>query len=250
MKAKKIEQYPEGWITLQEHRVVSKKGNVIVEFNSLGPEFKLIEASKLSLDDEFMRYEPRTDGQRYFKNNLTSAIKSGVKDFYRPIYDPSIDENGNIVFVAGKMPAVWHSYDWWEKAAKEYMPERRSRLGTKNEYLAFLGVLIKKLIAIGWNVADAWYAVCDDSKMLGHYWNSENAKNDFEETGSREVCGFFDLANTFKILAWDKEVGGIWLASSSCFFSISDVGPLANLVINFNQANVYDYSVGWYVLSK
>ena len=249
MKAKKIEQYPEGWITLQEHRVVSKKGNVIVEFNSLGPEFKLIEASKLSLDDEFMRYEPRTDGQRYFKNNLTSAIKSGVKDFYRPIYDPSIDKNRNIVFVAGKKPAVGHSYNWWVEAAEKYVSNRQIRLGTKNEYVAFLGVLIKKLIASGWSSEDAWYVVCDDSKMLGHYWNSENAKYDFEETGSREVCGLFDLANTFKILAWDDEAGGFWLASGY-YFDNSSRSPLADLGLydNLDDDNFNFYSVGWYVL--
>ena len=73
--------------------------------------FVLIEASKLSLGDDFLQYEPQTEAQEGFKKNLTSAIKSGVKDFYRPIYDPSVDENGNIVFVAGKKPAVGHSYN-------------------------------------------------------------------------------------------------------------------------------------------
>ena len=55
------------------------------------------------------------------------------------------------------------------------MPERASRLGIKTEYIAFLGVLIKKLVDSGWKVDDAWDAVCNDSKKLGHYWNSENA---------------------------------------------------------------------------
>lgn len=209
--------------------------------------FVLIEASKLSLDDDFLQYEPQTKNQQDFKKNLTSVIKSGVKDFYRPIYDPSFDENGNIVFVAGRKPAVGHSYNWWVKAAKRYMPERGSRLGTKDEYVAFLGVLIKKLVAGGWSVADAWHAVCDDSKMLGHYWNSENAKHDFEETGSREVCGFFDLANTCKILAWDDEIGRFWLASG-LYFDSGSLHPLADLGLYRNRDGNYSNSVGWYVL--
>ena len=209
--------------------------------------FALIEASKLSLDDVFLQYEPQTEAQEWFKKNLTSAIKSGLKDFYRPIYDPSVDENGNIVFVAGKKPAVGHSYNWWVEAAEKCVSNRQIRLGTKNEYVAFLGVLIKKLIASGWSAEDAWYVVCDDSKMLGHYWNSENAKHDFEETGSREVCGFFDLANTCKILAWDDETGGFWLASGFCN-NISLYNPLADLNLYYSRVSDDDYSVGWYVL--
>ena len=209
--------------------------------------FVLIEASKLSLEDDFLQYEPLTYNQETLKEYLTTAIKSGLSDFYRPKYDSSVDENGNIVFVAGKKPAVGHSYNWCVEAAKKYVSDRKIRLGTKNEYVAFLGVLIKKLIARGWSVADAWHAVCDDSKMLGHYWNSENAKHAFEDTGSREVCSFFDLANTFKILAWDDEAGGFWLASGDCS-NFSYCYPLADLGLNYYQDDAYYDSVGWYVL--
>lgn len=209
--------------------------------------FVLVEASKLSLEDDFMQYEPQTDNQVKFKKNLTSAIKSGVKDFYRPIYDPSIDENGNIVFAAGKMPAVGHSYNWWVEAAKKYVSNRQIRLGTKNEYVAFLGVLIKKLIASGWYIANAWKAVCDDSKLLGYYWNSKDGINSFKKTGSREVCGFFDLANTYKILARDDEAGWFWVASGYYYY-LSGFNPLADLDINYTQDSGYGNGVGWYVL--
>lgn len=209
--------------------------------------FVLIEASKLSLKDKFLKYEPQTHNQEEFKKDLTSAIKSGLLDFYRPIYDPSIDENGNIVFVAGKKPAVGHSYNWWVEAAKKYVSDHKIRLGTKNEYVAFLGVLIKKLVIGGWSIADAWEAVCDDSRMLGHYLNSQNSKRNFEKTGSREICGFFDLANTFKILAWDDEAGGFWLASGNSYGD-SNRYPLADLGLFYNRDFDYFSSVGWYVL--
>ena len=230
----------------EQLRSVLKEANETVSAREANP-FVMIEASKLSLSDSFMQHEPQTEAQEEFKKNLTSAIKSGVKDFYRPKYDPSIDRYGKIVFVAGKMPAVGHSYNWCVEAAKKYVGESKIRLGTKNEYVAFLGVLIKKLIASGWNVADAWYAVCDDSKVLGHYWNSENAKYGFEKTGSREVCGFFDLANTHKILAWDDETGGFWLASGYYHF-YGNVYPLADLGLSSNRDNGDNNSVGWYVL--
>lgn len=212
--------------------------------------FILVEASKLSMHDKFIKYKPQTDEGKAFKKLLKAAIKKGVKDFYKPLVDPSVDENGKIYFEAGNKPAVGHSYNWWEKKAKEFCPDRGSRLGTKLEYVTFLGVFIKSLIEIGWKVADAWKAVCVDSKELGHYWNSENAKHDFEPTGSREVCGFYDLANAYKILAEDEdeEAGGFWLAGSS-YIHCSYGYPLASLGCNYYLFDYGNFSVGWLVLS-
>ena len=227
-------------VVVQEKTVVEK----------LQDTFVLVEASKLSLDDEFMKYKPKTEGEEKFKKDLTEAIKKGVKDFWAPRCDPSFNEDGTgICYVEGKRPAVGKSYNWWEKAAKEFCPERQSHLGIKSERVAFLGWYIKKLIKSGWRMEDAWYAVCNDSKKLGHYWNSENAKHAFEKTGSREVCGFCDLANTYKILAKDERAGGFWLAGGGDCID-SDFFPLAVLVRvrNFSQ-DVGNYDgVGWLVL--
>ncbi|MBQ9314513.1 MAG: hypothetical protein IJ220_05920 [Clostridia bacterium] len=212
--------------------------------------FVLIEASKLSLDDKFMQHRPTSDNERRFKKLLTKAIKNGLSDFWVSTLDPSFNEDKtNIVFEAGKMPAVGKSYNWWEKKADEYLPERGSHLGTKKERIAFLGVLIKTLVERGSTFHNSWKAVCDDSIFLGHYRNSVNAKFDFEVTGSREICGFCDLANTYKILAWDKEAGGFWLAGS-CYCNYGDYFPLASLFHYTHHYTGSNYSVGWIVLSK
>ena len=212
--------------------------------------FVLLEASKLSLKDEFMQYEPTTNNQRKLKESLTEAIESGLSDFWASRLDPSFNEDETgLVFEVDRKPAVGKSYNWWEEKARQYLPERGSHLGTKSEYVAFLGVLIKKLIASGLRVSSAWNAVCDDSKELGHYWNSENAKHDFEVTGSRNICGFCDLANTYKILAWDKEAGGFWLAGGD-YFDNSFNSPLSDLGRDTRQGNCDHGSVGWLVLSK
>ena len=214
--------------------------------------FVLVEASKLSLNDEFMKYEPKTKMEEKFKRQLTEVIKKGAKDFWRPKYDPSFNEDGmGICFVAGKKPALSKSYDWWKKAARAFCPERHSRLGTKSEYVAFFGVLIKKLVESGWKVETAWRAACCDSKKLGHYWNSKNAKHDFEDTGSREICGFFDLANTFKILADDDEYCDMLWLVGGCYRYYSYNKPLA--VINcydqyYNEGYNHHVSVGWVII--
>ena len=212
--------------------------------------FALVEASKLSINDEFMKHEPKSNNQWEFKKLLTKAINSGLSDFWHSKLDPSFNEERNgLVFEAGKMPAVGKSYNWWEEKARQYLPERESRLGTKTEYVAFLGVLIKKLVASGWAMSKAWEAVCDDSRELGHYWNSENAKYDFEVTGSRKICGFYDLANMYKFLAWDKETGGFWLAGGF-YGSSSNFNPLVGLNRYDDLADGNCISVGWLVLSK
>lgn len=208
--------------------------------------FVLVEASKLSMNDEFMQYVPETDEEREFKLMLANAIKSGLKDFRRPKYDPSFNEGEiGICYESGKAPAVGKSYNWWNQVAKKFKPECNSRLGTKTEYVAFLGVLIKKLVESGWSVEKAWDAVCNDSKELGHYWNSKNAKSVFESTGCREICGFYDLANTCKIL--DEETGGFWVAGGG-YNDNGNVNPLADLDHCTGVGNDNYGSVGLLVL--
>ncbi len=209
--------------------------------------FPIVEASKLSLKDNFMKYKPQTKEQKRLKKSLEASIKEGLKDFRRPIMDPSIDEDGNITFKAGNKPAVGKNCYWWEEKAKAFMSEKNSRLGILKEYDAFLGTLIKYLVdEEKWSVEDAWKAVCDNSKKLGHYYNSENAKHTFELTGSRPVGKWNDLANTYKIVG-DSEYG---FSLCGGFFNISSYNcPLAVVCTDGNPNCNRNRSVGWLVLS-
>lgn len=203
----------------------------------------LIEASKLSLKDVFMSHNPKTEAEKKFKETLTEVIKTGIEDFYRPTMDPSFsdEEKTKIHYMVGKKPAVGKSYNWWKKAVKD----SKWCFGTKSQYVAFLGVLIKMLVAKGWTVEKAWNAVCNDSKKLGHYWNSNNENHQFEDTGSREICGFFDLANTHKVLAKDEVSAGFWMARAGCFGT-----PLAYLELSYNYHYYLGNCVAWLVRKK
>ena len=207
----------------------------------------LIEASKLSLKDTFMRHKPKTEAEKKFKSTLTEVIKNGIEDFYRPAMDPSFmdKEKTKIHYMAGEKPALGKSYNWW----KETVKDSKLCFGTKAQYVAFLGVLIKMLVAKGWTCCEAWDVVCNDSKELGHYWNSDNAKHQFEDTSSRELCGFFDLANTYKILAEDEEAGSFWLASG-VYVNFSFDFPLACLGMSCNFNDDCNNGVAWLVLKK
>lgn len=211
--------------------------------------FPIAKASTLSLKDEFLKHELETEEQRKFKNALISAIKSGLSDFRAQRMDACFDEEGNICFKAGMKPAVGKlSVNEWKRVAKEFLPEKESRLGTTKERIAFLGLLIKYLIEEkGYEVKDAWKAVCDQSKDLGHYWDSENAKHDFEDTGSRQIGEWCDLGNTCKITE-DDEVGCFSLVGGSY---VCDGGSCPLVVVcSVDLPNgVFFYGVGWFVLS-
>jgi len=211
--------------------------------------FKLVPASKLSLSDGFLNYTPQTSAEKAFKVDVQKVIKAGVQDFYRPTLDPSIDVDGRICYQAGMKPVVDKSYNWWAKKAKKFYPKRKSRLGTRSEYIAFLAVLIKEMVASGKSLEWAWNAVCNDSRELGHYRNSNDSKATFEATGNRAVCGWRDLANTCKILMEDKEAGGFWVASGA--YSLCSNFTLALLVHQFDCCKDLDHNIGtgWLVLS-
>ena len=209
----------------------------------------LIEASKLSPLDDFMQHNPRTESEKRLKEKLLLLMEAGIKDFYRPKIDPSFTEDGyRVRYVEGMKPAVGKSYIWWEYISKYLWPERNSRLGTEAEYIAFLGVLIKEMLAAGKHIEWAWNVVCNDSKEAGHYWNSEYGKRDLEHTGSCCICKiFYDLANTHKILAIDERSGIFARASGSCC-SLGKDNPIFSFFETCDSCRNLTNSVGWIVL--
>ena len=140
--------------------------------------------------------------------------------------------------------------DYWKRVAKEFNPDRLSQSGTRLYYAAFLGVLIKRLIAEkNYSIEAAWNAVCNDSKELGHYRDSEKTIDTLELTGSREICGFYDLGNTYKYLEDDDENNLFWIGGGACNCFGSE-SPLAELQsFNFVKTT-YSRCVGWIIYLK
>lgn len=215
---------------------------------SFEEKFPIVRASELSLEDAFLKHKPTTDGQRRLRSSLIAGIKKGLKDFRCPAMDPSLDEDENLVYEAGNQPAIKKSVKFWTEKLEQFMPERNSRMGTLRERDALLGFLIKYLIEEqGYGVSEAWEAVCDDSKKLGHYRDSKDAKNDLERTGSRKVWLFYDWANTFKIIADNNSAFEFWLGGGT-YGNEGYFYPLADVVAMSIPGSSYDDSVGWLVL--
>lgn len=185
-------------------------------------------------------------------NAFIEAVEE-VKDeklevFYKTIYDPS-EDGDEIVYKKGNKPAAGHSYNWWvEKASKMPAVEGRQwKLASEYQYYAFLVWLINQLVKSGKSVEEALNQVLNDSNELGHYRNSENSTKSLEDTGSRRVCGVYDLANTYKILRCSNKAGDFWHAGGD-YSSNGDYRPLAYL--NHYTCVAYDdnHSVGLLVL--
>ena len=217
--------------------------------------FPVVKASTLSLKDDFLKHKPESVAQRLFKRRLIRAIRSGLSDFRAQRMDPSFDESGQICYKSGMKPAVGRTVKWWKKKAKEFMPEKESRIGTTNERIAFLALFLKYLIEEnGYTVSDAWRAICDQSKDLGHYWDSERPKYDFELTGSRKVGEWYDFCNTYKITV---EENGTFSLFGGYFKNHGDFYPLAdwcnydipNYDCNHDYDYEFDFSVGWIVMA-
>lgn len=187
-----------------------------------------------------------------FIEAVEEVKEASLEAFYRVKYDPTEIGDHMIAFQNGKKPAIGHSYNWWVETASKMSPVegRQWHIATEYQYYAFLVWLINQLVKIGKSVEEALHQVVLDSEELGHYYDSENSTEgeDFEFTGSRCVCGLYDLANTFKILQCsNSEAGGFWLGGGN-YSDDSDFCPLANLYFYTNVGYGNNDSVGMLVL--
>lgn len=222
--------------------------SALKEESSFEEKFPIVRASILSKKDFFLKHKPQSRRQEELKTLILKGIEVGLKDFRRAVMDPSFDKNGNIIYKEGEKPAVGKSANFWSEELKKFMVDKNSRMCTLLQYAAFLGLLIRYLIEEKkYKVAEAWKSVCDDGQELGHYWNSENAKHAFEETGNRKIWDFYDLANTFKIIKDDSSDSGISLVGGYCNYDSNNF-PLAGIYNIKNPNNHIFCGVGLLVL--
>ena len=230
-----------------------EKKSETVELNVGSQEFEemfpIVDIEGLSLEENFMQYEPQTSNEKRVKESIIEAKRIGMKNFRIPAMDPSLDDDGEtIIYYAGRKPAVGKSAKWWNENAPKFMPSKNSRLKDDLQADVVLGVMrIKYLVEEkGYKVEEAWKAVCVNSKDLGHYVNSKNAKHEFETTGSRQIGKCFDLGNTCKIVK-RREASGFVLFGGD-YDDGSNKYPLAYVVGIGVPSHGYFGSVGELVL--
>lgn len=186
-----------------------------------------------------------TNKQRKFKANVLKALCNKPKEEFRwiPVYEPTKDDNGNIQYVSGANVLIeLNSYNW-EKTLKNYSPENGSREAPITTYFLLLLRWLKDGLATIEQLAD-------DSRNIGHYWDSENTKHDFEKTGEREfggLCGF--VGNTYKEVKDSDSSSGFSLLGGE-YYGYGDECPVANVYHDSNPDIPKYLSVGLLELTK
>lgn len=201
-----------------------------------------------TFDGKWLEHHPTTMRQKMTLRIYQKAKSQGrLHAFTCMRLDPSI-KDGKLVYQQGLPPALGFSCAEWRNMLKEYNPSRNSRLMTITEYACRNLFLIKRLVESGYEIEEAWETVCDDSQEIGHYSNSDNHSSDFEPTGSRGVCGFYDLANTWKILEGDSEIFGDFWAASGFYNNSSKICPVGDIRPQHSKGDYVDISVGMLAL--
>lgn len=208
--------------------------------NTIDELFVWIDCSWLKKAD--FSIKRKTGKQERLRNRILKAIENYTAvGFFTPIYEPSIDANGNIQYVAGVTPEIGRSVIWWSLRVEQFCPERGSRFGTEDEYFLFIAYLLKT------GVID-WKRAADNSKSIGNFWDSPNSKHSLEKTGERKRGQFYGfIGNTGKFV---KCTDGYAMMGGSayckgCNHALADI----TYVIHPNSRDNY-YAIPWIVLEK
>ncbi len=202
--------------------------------------FPIVEASKLSLKDEFLKYEPETLYQERIKETLIVGIKAGLKDFRKPRMSLLSDE---FAYEVGLSPVKGRTCGLWRANAKSFMPEKNSRLGTETEYAAFLGLAIKFFInEMEYTVSEAWNTVCNfHTREVVKYLNSRVARRS-------ELIGLLcELQGINKVLMSEYDCYYIYLINKDAY-NMHCRGCMSDGRCEGCPNPNYDNSVGWIVI--
>ena len=186
-----------------------------------------------------------TGKQKKFRADVMKALENMPEEGFRwiPVYEPSMDSNGNLKYVAGKYVLRNLTCYKWEEIFQKYSPENESKIASVTTYF----LLLLRLLKDGYATIEQ---LADDSKEIGHYWNSENAKYKLEKTGERELGGLYGFAgNTYKIVK-DTESSSGFLLLGGNFYNDGDECPLADVGHNGHPNFTKNNGVGLLELIK
>lgn len=199
----------------------------------------------LLYDANGKKREFATKRQEKFKADVLKALKNKPEEGFRwiPVYEPSKDTNGNIQFVSGQVVLRGLSSYEWESKATAYSPDNGSQIASIATYFLLLLRWLKDGRATIEQLAD-------DSEDIGHYWNSENAKHNYEKTGERQFGGLDGfVGNTYKIVK-DSHSGSGFSVLGGRYGDGGDEYPVADVYYVYYPGTRYGNSVGLFELTK
>lgn len=205
------------------------------------------------LTEEDLLYDSKTGRKRKFstgrqkkyKKDVLEALANKPKEGFRwiAVYEPSLAPNDSIQFVEGKRPLVGLSCLEWDKMLKKYSPENESAKISKTTYF---------LLSLRW-LKDGFATLeqlADHSEEIGHYWDSENAKHEFEKTGERKFGGVYGFVGNTCIIVEDPNSESGYSLLGGNYYKYGDSYPLADVNHIFYPYNKLNVSVSWLELKK
>lgn len=208
--------------------------------------FPVVHAGTISLDDEIFKHKPETVNQVIFKKRLEHALNMNIYNFRAQVMDPSLDKDGNIIFKAGEKPAIGQPTMWWDLQVQHYFPKKRSRMGSPNQRIIFLAVLMRELVNnYNYTISEAWKAICDQSREICNCADTIQGKKYIEPTGSRKIGQWADLGNVYKITKHNEK--SFALEGSNYNFS-GNFCTLSFIIGDHKLGNFHKSSLGWMVM--
>lgn len=202
-----------------------KEINILDRSNNV---FVPCKASLLNEEDKFMRHIPISHEEAILHMLLEGVMKEGIKDFFAPMYEPSLSDDGRICYVRDGKPIIGKSYDWWDVRAKDICPERKTRIGTEKEFICFLGCQIKNLSKVEMTVEEAWNCVCNKAVSI---------------ITLKKLFGM-QATTMHKLLAETGNGGGYWISGNGIEFPVS-------LIHYYKKSNVpHMNGNGWIICEK
>lgn len=171
-----------------------------------------------------------TSRQKIFKENVLMALGNMPEEGFRwiPVYEPSMDYGDNLQYVSGANVLRTLAISQWEEIFKNYSPENGSKMATITTYF----LLLLRWLKDGQATVEQ---LADDSKEIGHYWDSENAKHEPEKTGEGQFGGVYDfLGNTSKIVKNSASSSGFSLLGGNYYY-LRKVCSLADIATDSNS---------------
>lgn len=185
-----------------------------------------------------------TSRQEKFKVNVMKALENKPEEGFRwiPVYEPSIENDCSLQYVAGKFVSpIFSSYDW-KKAFQNYSPENGSKMATITTYF----LLLLRLLKDGFATIEQ---LADDSKEIGHYCDRRDTLG-LERTGERQLGGLYGFAgNTRKIVKDSEPDSGFSILGGNC----NDYGsyyPLADVEHDYHPNTIGRLNAGLLELTK
>lgn len=134
------------------------EGDILIEYEKDVVEewgFQPIGLEGYSMESPGMGFEPEDEQGNFIKCGIRNVFKTGIRPFWATKKILHMQQEGSYTFEDSGCWG-WESFNYLSKLAKEVKPNDNTRLGTDEEFFAFLAVEIIQNCKAGMEPKMAW----------------------------------------------------------------------------------------------